>query len=147
MNTQSTIKVSLEGQLLVATPFVQEAPYHRAVVYLLQHNDRGSVGLVLNNALPIGLAKLGEHVQAEQLVRSRLKPSEPQMRLILGCLLWPPGQLQQELDSGVWLTSPAQLNAQTVQDDLWSGLLRQIGQSLLRDTLHLKGFPADPRLN
>jgi putative transcriptional regulator len=36
------------GHLLVATPALADAPFHRSVVYLLEHNAEGTLGVVIN---------------------------------------------------------------------------------------------------
>jgi putative transcriptional regulator len=55
---------SLAGQLLVATPELQDPNFRQTVVYMVEHNDRGALGLVINRAIghgPLGklLAGLG----------------------------------------------------------------------------------------
>jgi putative transcriptional regulator len=44
------------GRLLVATPLLTDAHFHRAVVYLLEHDGGGTVGVVLNRPshTPVG---------------------------------------------------------------------------------------------
>jgi putative transcriptional regulator len=42
-------EVALAGQFLVATPMITSPPFARAVVLLLDHDDSGAIGLVLNN--------------------------------------------------------------------------------------------------
>ena len=41
-------RTSLTGQLLVATPALEEAPFNRTVVLVLEHGEEGALGLVLN---------------------------------------------------------------------------------------------------
>lgn len=43
---------SLCGQLLLATPAIEEGPFHRTVVFLLNHDDDGALGVILNRPLP-----------------------------------------------------------------------------------------------
>jgi putative AlgH/UPF0301 family transcriptional regulator len=45
---------SLEGQLLVASPYMQNSFFARTVVLVLQHGDKGTVGIILNR--PLGIA-------------------------------------------------------------------------------------------
>lgn len=40
------------GKFLVSDPFLPDENFKRSVVYLVQHNENGSVGLVLNQLLP-----------------------------------------------------------------------------------------------
>jgi len=50
-------------------------------------------------------------------------------RLVLGCASWVPGQLENEIRSGGWLTAPATrgLVSQPELASLWSDALRSIG--------------------
>lgn len=41
----------LTGQLLVATPLIEEGIFHRAVILVLHHDDEGAQGVVLNKPL------------------------------------------------------------------------------------------------
>lgn len=41
----------LSGRLLVATPQIEEGIFHRSVVLILQHDDGGAQGVVLNKGL------------------------------------------------------------------------------------------------
>jgi putative transcriptional regulator len=42
---------TLRGRLLVATPSIDGGPFWRSVVYLLDHGDEGSLGVILNRPL------------------------------------------------------------------------------------------------
>jgi putative transcriptional regulator len=42
---------TLRGRLLVASPSIEGGPFWRSVVYLLEHGDEGSLGVVLNRPL------------------------------------------------------------------------------------------------
>ena len=37
-----------EGRILIAEPFQQDAYFQRSVILLVEHNDRGSLGFILN---------------------------------------------------------------------------------------------------
>ena len=45
---------SLTGRLLVATPALADPNFDRAVVLLLDHDEEGSLGVVLNRPTPVG---------------------------------------------------------------------------------------------
>ncbi|MFD9009915.1 YqgE/AlgH family protein, partial [Streptomyces sp. NPDC059552] len=45
---------SLTGRLLVATPALADPNFDRAVVLLLDHDEQGSLGVVLNRPAPRG---------------------------------------------------------------------------------------------
>src|SRR5579859_4409271 len=42
---------SLQGQLLIAAPSLQDPNFFRTVVLLVQHNDQGALGVILNRPL------------------------------------------------------------------------------------------------
>src|SRR5215469_3735707 len=46
---------SLTGRLLVATPALADPNFDRAVVLLLDHDEQGSLGVVLNRPTPVGV--------------------------------------------------------------------------------------------
>jgi putative transcriptional regulator len=46
---------SLKGRLLVATPGLHDANFFRSVVLVVEHNDEGAAGLVLNRPSDAGL--------------------------------------------------------------------------------------------
>ncbi|MCL6301859.1 YqgE/AlgH family protein [Streptomyces kronopolitis] len=49
---------SLTGRLLVATPALADPNFDRAVVLLLDHDEEGSLGVVLNRPTPVGVADI-----------------------------------------------------------------------------------------
>ncbi|GAA2479594.1 YqgE/AlgH family protein [Streptomyces gobitricini] len=51
---------SLTGRLLVATPALADPNFDRAVVLLLDHDDEGSLGVVLNRPTPVGVGDILE---------------------------------------------------------------------------------------
>ncbi|MFE9258222.1 YqgE/AlgH family protein [Streptomyces sp. NPDC006879] len=51
---------SLTGRLLVATPALADPNFDRAVVLLLDHDEEGSLGVVLNRPTPVGVAEILE---------------------------------------------------------------------------------------
>lgn len=46
---------SLTGRLLVAAPALSDPDFDRAVVLLLDHDEEGSLGVVLNRPTPVGV--------------------------------------------------------------------------------------------
>jgi putative transcriptional regulator len=53
---------SLQGQLLVATPQLPDANFFRAVVLMVEHNDQGAVGVVLNRRISKTVEELWREV-------------------------------------------------------------------------------------
>jgi putative transcriptional regulator len=51
---------SLTGRLLVATPKLADPNFDRAVVLLLDHDEEGSLGVVLNRPTPVGVGDVLE---------------------------------------------------------------------------------------
>lgn len=83
-------------------------------------------------------------------LRQLLGQSQHQYRLFIGHAGWGPGQLEQELARGDWLTVAAtipQIFDQDVGGDLWRNVVRQIGRSLFLSLLKIKHVPKDPSLN
>lgn len=48
----------LAGRLLVATPELGEGAFHRAVVQLLDHDEDGALGVVINRPTPVDVAEV-----------------------------------------------------------------------------------------
>ncbi|NBE55928.1 YqgE/AlgH family protein [Streptomyces boluensis] len=51
---------SLTGRLLVATPVLADPNFDRSVVLLLDHDDEGSLGVVLNRPTPVDVGDILE---------------------------------------------------------------------------------------
>jgi putative transcriptional regulator len=51
---------SLAPGFLIAMPKLGDPNFHRSVVLMIEHNDEGSMGLVLNRPAPLTLAELGK---------------------------------------------------------------------------------------
>ncbi len=49
---------SLTGRLLVASPALADPNFDRAVVLLLDHDEEGSLGVVLNRPTPVGVGDI-----------------------------------------------------------------------------------------
>ena len=48
---------SLKGHLLIASPKLRDPNFFRSVILLVQHDEKGSLGLVLNHPLDVTIAK------------------------------------------------------------------------------------------
>jgi putative transcriptional regulator len=56
---------SLQGQLLVASPTLVDPNFFHTVVLIVQHNDEGALGLVLNRPLRTTVKEMWEQVAEE----------------------------------------------------------------------------------
>lgn len=80
----------------------------------------------------------------EQLVASE----EGTIRFVIGSAGWGPGQLEEEIKTGSWLTHKASADhVFYADDDLWDLVRNAIGNATLVDTLGIKHVPKDPSLN
>jgi len=59
------------GQLLVASPSLGDPNFMRAVIYLVEHNETGTLGVIINRALDVALSELWEECP-ESLADRRL---------------------------------------------------------------------------
>ncbi|MGD0896360.1 MAG: YqgE/AlgH family protein [Thermoguttaceae bacterium] len=69
-------------------------------------------------------------------------------KVFTGYAGWGPGQLDDEVEQGIWRVAPA-TSEQIFSDsrDLWEQLARQVSRLQLRTIFHIKHIPADPLLN
>jgi putative transcriptional regulator len=78
---------STAGKLLVATPNVRGAPFERSVVVVLEHDDAGAIGIVLNypTDLPVvdHLPEIASHVSEPRVVFLG-GPVQPDAAIALG---------------------------------------------------------------
>ncbi|MDE3060201.1 MAG: YqgE/AlgH family protein [Pseudomonadota bacterium] len=147
---------SLVGQLLIATPAIQESCFARSVIYMCAHNEAGAMGIIINSPienlnideifkqlhiaeqpaarpLPVHFGgpvesnrgfvlhsadyaggdsivrKDGIAVTANVSILHELAQGKgpAQGMLVLGYAGWSAGQLESEIESGSWLTVPA----------------------------------------
>jgi len=75
------------------------------------------------------------------------QPQQP-CKIFFGYAGWVPGQLDYEVEQGIWRVVPAtpeQIFSE--DDDLWEQLSRQASRLQLRIMFNIKHIPADPLLN
>jgi len=75
------------GKLLVATPLLMDPHFWRTVIFMLQHDDEGTVGLVLNRPTPELVVDHLPEWFAESNEPQRVfygGPVEPEMAIALG---------------------------------------------------------------
>lgn len=58
---------SLANHLLIAMPSLKDPNFERSVVYLCEHNEQGSVGLMINRPLQFPLSIVFEQLQIEPI--------------------------------------------------------------------------------
>jgi putative transcriptional regulator len=180
---------SLEGHLLVASPYLVNSPFSQAVVLVLQHTTEAAWGVVLNRSAgetirsfwqkvsdepcaidrpvnvggPLSGPVLAVH-RCQELAEAAFLPgvfvatdkdrlqalvqqSQGPLRLFVGLSGWTAGQLEQELDAGLWLTLPATVEQVfSDEDELWQKTLREVGHSFTR-SLGIKHIPEDVSRN
>jgi len=56
---------TLQGQLLIAMPSLQDGFFAHAVTYLCEHNDQGAMGLVINQPIDLNLEELLRQIEIE----------------------------------------------------------------------------------
>ncbi|HEX2973448.1 MAG TPA: YqgE/AlgH family protein [Tepidisphaeraceae bacterium] len=180
---------SLQGQLLVASPQLLDPNFLRSVVLMVQHDEGGALGLILNRPLETTLKEAWEQVSElpceveqplhqggpcdgplmvlhtdsamsdmevlpglffsadKEAVEELVVHMPGSMKFFVGYAGWGPGQLENELDEGGWLTTPA--TAELVfegNDEQWAVLVRQIMDSAAT-WLRAKVIPDDPSVN
>jgi putative transcriptional regulator len=80
----------------------------------------------------------------DQLVAQTDRP----YKIFIGNAGWGAGQLENEIEEGAWLSSPATPDSLFREsDDLWSLVSRHIGRTVLESMLNIKDMPEDPRVN
>jgi putative transcriptional regulator len=73
---------------------------------------------------------------------------EPRIRFFVGYAGWSPGQLENELQIGSWLITPATTERVFAPEDtLWRNIKREVALSAIIGKVNPKIIPADPGLN
>ena len=94
------------------------------------------------NSSPGSIFPQEQHLDA--LVNQTGQP----FKLFVGHAGWGPGRLEQEIDQGGWLSTPATLDQVfDTGEDLWQRVLESIRGPMLGTLLGIKHIPTDPRLN
>lgn len=57
-----------KGSILISEPFLKESYFQRAVIYLTDHSELGSMGFVLNKSLEIGLNDLIKGITVDKKI-------------------------------------------------------------------------------
>ena len=54
--------ISLKNQLLIAMPAMQDPNFKQSVIYIVEHNEEGAMGIMINQALDVKLVELFEQL-------------------------------------------------------------------------------------
>jgi putative transcriptional regulator len=74
--------------------------------------------------------------------------SDQNLKIFIGHSGWGPGQLDQELEQGAWLTAPSSPELVFFDSsELWATVSRLIGREMMQSMLHIKNIPDDPTVN
>lgn len=173
--------MNLVPGVLIAMPKLIDPNFRRTVVLVLQHDDEGTLGLVLNRPTSHLCSTVAESLdiewelgdtryisvggpvepqslwmvhsnglqfnetieigarlavsRSEQALRKICQTGEDRIKMFVGYAGWGPGQLEQEIREGAWLTT--ELTERLVFDiseaEIWGFALQELGI----DPLHL----------
>jgi putative AlgH/UPF0301 family transcriptional regulator len=134
---------SAPQQVLVASPYLSGTAYDRKVALIVGCGRNGFKGIEVNKVFRESLLAARQSMQVKPHARFSLPK-----QFELGVINWVPGALEEEIRSGVWMTTSTTFaKVLASQDDLWMNLVRGIGRSVLRDSLGIRQFPEDVRVN
>jgi putative transcriptional regulator len=189
------------GQLLIASPRLQDPNFVRSVVLIVHHDENGAMGVILNRPLELtvkdalsqlmdgpveleqplhvggpcegplvvvhtrkeladdeeegvlpGVFFAAERTTIEQLLEDAAEAASgivdppAQLKFFVNYAGWGLEQLENEIDSGAWLTAPASPEQifEGTTDKLWSKLFAAITYSEWVDPSRI---PDDPSVN
>ena len=68
--------MDLQDHLLIAMPGLKDSYFYRTVIYMCEHNEQGSMGLVINQPTDLSLAELGAKMnfmmKTDRIYRNKL---------------------------------------------------------------------------
>lgn len=162
------------GALVVATPVLTDPNFARSVVLLLQHDEEGSLGVVLDRpttipvdeflpawhdvVVPPAVVFAGGPVEPEvgiglcirtgsvEIVDLTAAPTDQApVRVFAGCAGWSPGQLEDEVAADAWFVVDFD------PSDLTTPETDDLWSTVLRrqpaDLSIFASYPNDPRMN
>lgn len=140
-HSQADEKLFKNCPLLVATPYLNGTAYAQKVVLLVEHTPQGARGVMINDAFQ-------DFLRRRQKATADTELSGPLSSIQVGVVHWGPGQLERELSSGVWLKTQVERDqVLAATDDIWQGLLCEIGRAFYRSVLGIRHFPPTPSSN
>ncbi len=181
---------SLKGHFLVASPHLEDTNFFRSVVLMIQHDEEGAFGVVMNRPtnntvadvpnlvleaecepnIPVHMGgpvpgpliavhsdiSLGElevtagvyFASSKEAIERIVMEPNAHFRLFVGYSGWAPGQLDDELEAGGWLTEPACCeDVFSSYEDLWNRVARSIGLEIISPAIRPDQIPDDPSMN
>lgn len=174
---------SLKGQLLIASSQLLDPNFFQTVLLMVQHDENGALGLVLNRPTETPVDEAWRQVSDTPCLRSDplnwggpcqgvlmllhadpeasevevvpgvhftsdarkiewlVRQEELPIRFYIGYAGWTAGQLEAEMETGSWLTAPA--DDQEIfhpAAEQWTRIKRQVTVN------QLLGYAVDPRL-
>ena len=112
----------------------------------LSNSRRGSDGdeNQESNVPPSGVFVIQEPEQLQALLEQTSQP----LQFFVGHAGWQSGQLENEIDAGAWITTPAVPDfVFGHHEDMWIAALKQTERCFYSDVLGITGFPADVTWN
>lgn len=138
-------ELSSRGRLLIASPYAEGSPYHRSLVLLLEHNEQGAAGILLDGGFRTAVDGLRDQLP-RQTEGNQLAASLAAIPVRVA--VWTAGQLDQEMSQGLWFSAvvdPGRLLSSELPD--WTACVREVGRSVYRDALGIRSFPPNPSVN
>lgn len=62
----NTTDIYLKNQLLIAMPHLADPNFAQTLIYLVEHNEHGAMGLVVNRPSGLDLADILEQLRPDQ---------------------------------------------------------------------------------
>ena len=118
--------------------FVHGGPVGGPVFAIHQQQAIGEV------EMPCGLFVSADSVSMRKL----MEQDDDRYRIVFGVASWSIGQLESEIDSGIWF--PLNARADDVFDDaswMWEKSLRRYGEQVTREVLRIDRLPDNPNWN
>lgn len=180
----------LQGSLLVASPHLPDPNFFRSVVFMIEHESEGALGLILNRVTNTTLRTIWAALEEREIendqhlhvggpvegplmalhanpdleglevirdvyfssdtdtIRALVEQPKTPYRIFSGYAGWGPGQLDQELKAGGWLTTSAhKQHIYGDADKLWQQVTHAIGAEITSKALKIRHLPMDPRTN
>ena len=182
---------SLQGQLLISSPKLIDPNFFHTVILLVQHNEEGALGLVINRPLQTTVQDMwrevnegeacevegslyqggpcegplmvlhGDDVYSEievmkgvyfctrrDTIERLVADNSCDMRFFVNYAGWSPGQLEDEIKEGSWLSAPADPKVVFgVNEHLWTDLVRALSRAAVTGLVDPKRIPDDPSVN